>query len=53
MTKLQGAERGIYYELFMIIDIFGRYVVGLMVSPAETASSPRLHADALRPKHRA
>ncbi len=25
-----------YYELFVIIDIFSRYVVGWMVSPAET-----------------
>src|SRR5918995_1151363 len=36
ITKLQGPERGIYYELFMVIDIFSRYVVGWMVSPAET-----------------
>jgi putative transposase len=36
ITKLQGPERGIYYELFVIIDIFSRYVVGWMVSPAET-----------------
>ncbi len=35
-TKLQGPERGTYYELFVIIDIFSRYVVGWMVSPAET-----------------
>lgn len=36
ITKLQGAQRGVYYELFVIIDIFSRYVVGWMVSPAET-----------------
>ncbi len=36
ITKLQGPERGIYYELFVVIDIFSRYVVGWMVSPAET-----------------
>ncbi len=35
-TKLQGPQRGVYYELFVIIDIFSRYVVGWMVSPAET-----------------
>jgi len=28
ITKLQGPERGVYYELFVIIDIFSRYVVG-------------------------
>jgi putative transposase len=36
ITKLQGPERGVYYELFVIIDIFSRYVVGWIVSPAET-----------------
>jgi putative transposase len=36
ITKLQGPTRGVYYQLFVIIDIFSRYVVGWMVSPAET-----------------
>jgi putative transposase len=36
ITKLQAPVRGVYYELFVIIDIFSRYVVGWMVSPAET-----------------
>ncbi len=36
ITKLQGPTRGSYYELFVIIDIFSRYVVGWMVSPSET-----------------
>jgi putative transposase len=36
ITKLQGPERGVYYELFVIIDIFSRYVVGWIVAPAET-----------------
>jgi putative transposase len=36
ITKLQGPTRGVYFELFVIIDIFSRYVVGWMVSPAET-----------------
>src|SRR4051794_15943516 len=36
ITKLQGPERGVYYELFVIIDIFSRYVVAWIVSPAET-----------------
>ena len=36
ITKLQGPTRGTYYELFVIIDIFSRYVVGWMVAPAET-----------------
>jgi len=36
ITKLQGPERGVYYELFVIIDIFSRYVVGWTVAEAET-----------------
>ncbi len=36
ITKLQGPERGVYYDLYVIIDIFSRYVVGWMVSRAET-----------------
>jgi len=36
ITKLAGPERGTYYELFVIIDIYSRYVVGWMVAAAET-----------------
>ena len=36
ITKLAGPERGVYYQLYVIIDIFSRYVVGWMVSAAET-----------------
>lgn len=41
ITKLQGPTRGVYYELFVIIDIFSRYVVAWMVSPAETGELAR------------
>ena len=48
ITKLQGPERGTYYGLFVIIDIFSRYVVGWMVSSAETGElAEALIADAL------
>lgn len=36
ITKLRGPDRGVYYELFVIIDIFSRYVVAWCVAPAET-----------------
>jgi putative transposase len=36
ITKLQGPERGVYYELFVIIDIYSRYVVAWTVAAAET-----------------
>src|SRR4051812_12645172 len=48
ITKLQGPVRGVYYELFVIIDIFSRYVTGWMVSPAETGElAEAFIADAL------
>lgn len=37
ITKLRGPSKGIYYYLYVIIDIFSRYVVGWMVAEAETA----------------
>ncbi len=36
ITKLRSATRGKYFELYVIIDIFSRYVVGWMVAEAET-----------------
>lgn len=48
ITKLQGPARGVCYELFVIIDIYSRYVVGWMVSPAETGElAEAFIADAL------
>jgi putative transposase len=37
ITKLRGPAKGIYYDLYVIIDIFSRYVVGWMVAPTENA----------------
>ncbi len=37
ITKLQGPQRGIYYQLYVIIDIFSRYVVGWTIAAAETS----------------
>jgi putative transposase len=36
VTKLKGPNRGEYYELFVIIDIYSRYVVNWCIAPAET-----------------
>jgi len=36
ITKLRGPTRGVYYELFVIIDIYSRYVIDWLVAPAET-----------------
>ena len=37
ITKLRGPERGVWFDLYVIIDIFSRYVVGWMVAPSESA----------------
>jgi putative transposase len=48
ITKLAGPERGIYYELFVIIDIYSRYVVAWTVEAAETGEAAEAFiADAL------
>ena len=48
ITKLAGPERGIYYELFVIIDIYSRYVIAWTVAAAETGElAEAFIADAL------
>ena len=37
ITKLKNLVRGQYYDLYVIIDIFSRYVVAWRVAPAESA----------------
>jgi putative transposase len=37
ITKLRGPLRGIWYDLYVMLDIFSRYVVGWMVAETETA----------------
>jgi putative transposase len=46
ITKLHGPTRGVYYELFVIIDIFSRYVVAWMVAPTETGELAKEFIDA-------
>ena len=36
ITKLRGPHRGIYYDLYVILDIFSRYVVGWTLAPSES-----------------
>ena len=35
ITKLRGPQRGVWYHLYVIIDIFSRYVVGWRAEEAE------------------
>jgi transposase InsO family protein len=37
ITKLRGPIKWSYFHLFVILDIFSRYVVGWMIAPRETA----------------
>src|SRR5271166_4495347 len=46
ITKLLGPAKWTYFYLYVILDIFSRYVVGWMVAPRETAElASRLIAD--------
>jgi len=38
ITKLRGPVKWTYFYLYVILDIFSRYVVGWMVAPKESAS---------------
>ena len=46
ITKLRGPERGVYYELFVIIDIYSRYVIAWCVAEAETGELAKEFIDA-------
>lgn len=37
ITKLRGPEKWSYFYLYVILDIFSRYVVGWMIAPCESA----------------
>jgi putative transposase len=46
ITKLLGPAKWTYFHLYVILDIFSRYVLGWMVAPRETAElAKRLIAD--------
>jgi putative transposase len=38
ITKVAGPERGLYYCLYVVLDIFSRYVVAWAVAPTEAAA---------------
>jgi putative transposase len=37
ITKLRGPSKGVYYYLYVIIDIYSRYAVGWMLAEVESA----------------
>jgi putative transposase len=38
ITKLRGPAKWTYYYLYVILDVFSRYVVGWMIAPREAAT---------------
>ena len=48
ITKLKGSRRGDYFDLYVVLDIFSRYVVAWCVAPTESGElAKELIADAL------
>jgi putative transposase len=48
ITKLRGPARWTYYQLYVILDVFSRYVPGWMVATRESAAlAERLIADSV------
>jgi len=48
ITKLKGPRRGEYYDCYVVLDIFSRYVVAWCVAPTESGELAReLIADAV------
>ena len=45
ITKLRGPAKGIYFYLYVILDLFSRYVVGWMVAPRERAELAHVLVD--------
>jgi transposase InsO family protein len=52
ITKLKGPKRGVYYDLYVVLDIFSRYVVAWCMAPSESGELAReLIADAVARRH--
>ena len=41
ITKLRGPQKWSYYYLYVILDVYSRYVVGWMIAPREKATLAR------------
>lgn len=49
ITKLPGPAKWTYFQLYVVLDIFSRYVVGWMIAPRESATlASRLIDDSCR-----
>ena len=41
ITKLRGEQKGIYYALYLVLDLFSRFVVGWLLSRYENAEQAK------------
>jgi putative transposase len=46
ITKLHGPVKGVYYDLYVILDIYSRYVPGFLVAPTETGDLAKAFIEA-------
>jgi putative transposase len=52
ITKLRGPAKWTYYQLYVILDVFSRYVTGWMIATRESAAlAERLIADTVAKQH--
>lgn len=51
ITKLKGPVRGVYYDLYVMLDIFSRYVLGWTVAATETGQLARAFIDNIIDTH--
>jgi len=51
ITKLRGPRRGEYFDCYVVLDIFSRYVVAWCVAPESGELAKELIADAVRRHH--
>ena len=51
ITKLRGLVKWTYYYLYVVLDIFSRYVVGWMVATRETAGQAVAPGELSEAKH--
>ena len=51
ITKVAGPVRGVYYSLYVVLDIFSRFVVGWAVARSESAEVGQFVIDDARRRH--
>ena len=52
ITKLMGPAKWTYFYLYVILDVFSRYVVGWMIAPRETAELAKQFLEETILKHK-